>query len=198
MAGRIRDADIAEVRDRNRIEDVVGEYVALRRASAGSEKGLCPFHDEKSPSFHVRSTHGTYHCFGCGEHGSVIDFVMKMEQLGFVEAVEKLADRVGVQLTYEGGGSSVQKDRGTRTRLLAANKEAAEFYAAQLRAPGEAQRAREFLAERGFDQAAAQDFGCGFAPSGWDQLTKHLLAKGYTLDELEKAEIGRASCRERV
>ncbi len=195
MAGRIRDADIAEVRDRNRVDEVIGEYVALRRASAGSVKGLCPFHDEKTPSFNVRPTHGTYHCFGCGEGGSVIDFVMKIEQLGFVEAVEKLADRVGIQLTYEGGGSSVQKDRGTRTRLLAANKEAAAFYAAQLRTPGEAQRAREFLAERGFDQAAAEDFGCGFAPSGWDQLTKHLLAKGYSLDELEKAGLSRPGAR---
>ena len=118
MAGRIRDADIAEVRDRNRVDEVVGEYVALRRASAGSVKGLCPFHDEKSPSFNVRPTHNTCHCFGCGEGGSVIDFVMKIEQLGFVEAVEKLADRVGIQLTYEGGGSSVQKDRGTRSTAV--------------------------------------------------------------------------------
>jgi DNA primase len=100
MAGRIRDADIAEVRDRNRVDEVIGEYVALRRASAGSVKGLCPFHDEKTPSLNVRPTHGTFHCFGCGEGGSVIDFVMKIEQLGFVEAVEKLADRVGYRLTY--------------------------------------------------------------------------------------------------
>jgi len=195
VAGRIRDADIAEVRDRNRIDEVVGEYVALRRASAGSVKGLCPFHDEKSPSFNVRPTHGAYHCFGCGEHGSVIDFVMKIEQLGFVEAVEKLADRVGLQLTYEGGGSSVQRDRGTRTRFLAANKQAAEFYARELRAPGEAQVARQFLAERGFDQSAAESFGCGFAPAGWDSLTKHLLAQGYTLDELEKAGLSRPGGR---
>ncbi len=195
MAGRIRDADIAEVRDRNPVDDVIGEYVALRRAGAGSVKGLCPFHDEKSPSFNVRPTHGTFHCFGCGEGGSVIDFMMKIEQLGFVEAVEKLADRVGFQLTYEGGGSSVQRDRGTRARLLAANKQAQEFYAEQLRAPGEAQKAREFLAERGFDQAAAEAFGCGFAPSGWEQLTKHLLAKGYALDELEKAGLSVAGQR---
>lgn len=187
MAGRIRDADIAEVRDRNRIDEVVGEYVALRPAGPGSMKGLCPFHDEKTPSFNVRSSHNTCHCFGCGEGGNVIDFVMKIEQLGFVEAVEKLADRVGYRLTYEGGGSSVQRDRGTRSRLLAANKLAAEFYAAELRAPGEAQRAREFLAERGFDQAAAESFGCGFAPAGWEKLTKHLLGQGFTLDELEKA-----------
>ena len=136
MAGRIRDSDIAEVRDRTRIDEVVGEYVALRRAGAGSLKGLCPFHDEKTPSFNVRPSHGTFHCFGCGEGGGVIDFVMKIEHIGFVEAVERLADRVGFRLTYEGGGSSVQRDRGTRSRLLEANKKAAEFYAAAAAHPG--------------------------------------------------------------
>ena len=93
----------------------IGEYVALRRAGAGSLKGLCPFHDEKTPSFNVRPAHGTFHCFGCGEGGDAIAFVMKIEAIGFVEAVERLADRVGFRLTYEGGGSSVQRDRGTRT-----------------------------------------------------------------------------------
>ena len=195
MAGRIRDSDIAEVRDRNRVDEVIADYVALKPAGGGSFKGLCPFHDEKSPSFSVRPSHGTYHCFGCGKGGSSIDFVMEMEQLGFVEAVEKLADRIGFRLTYEGGGSSVQRDRGTRTRLLAANKQAAEFYAEQLRAPGDAQTARQFLAERGFDQTAAEEFGCGFAPAGWEALTKHLLGKGYTLDELERAGLSVAGQR---
>lgn len=191
MAGRIRDSDIAEVRERNQIDEVVGDYVALRRAGAGSLKGLCPFHDEKTPSFNVRPGHGTFHCFGCGEGGSVVDFVMKVEHLGFVEAVERLADRVGLRLTYTGGGSSVQRDRGTRSRIVEANKLAAEFYAEQLRSP-EARPAREFLAERGFDEAAAVDFGCGFAPAGWDALTKHLLGRGFELTELYKAQL----CRE--
>ncbi|MQA14811.1 MAG: DNA primase [Pseudonocardiaceae bacterium] len=190
MAGRIRDSDIAEVRERNRIDEVVGDYVALRRAGAGSLKGLCPFHDEKTPSFNVRPGHGTFHCFGCGEGGSVVDFVMKVEHLGFVEAVERLADRVGIRLTYAGGGSSVQRDRGTRSRIVEANKLAADFYAEQLRSP-EARPAREFLAERGFDEAAAVEFGCGFAPSGWDRLTKHLLDRGFELAELYKAQLSR-------
>src|SRR3954462_14685622 len=150
VVGRIRDSDIAEVRDRNRIDEVVGEYVALRRAGGGALKGLCPFHDEKTPSFNVRSTHGTFHCFGCGEGGDVIAFVKKLDHLSFVEAVERLADRVGIQLTYEGGGASVQRDRGTRTRLVEAHRAAAEFYAEQLRTP-EAGQAREFLTTRGFD-----------------------------------------------
>ncbi len=194
MAGRIRDADIAAVRDRARIEDVIGDYVALRRAGAGSVKGLCPFHDEKTPSFTVRPTHGTFHCFGCAEGGSVIDFVMKIEHLGFVEAVERLADRVGVRLTYEGGGSSVQRDRGTRTRLLEANRRAAEFYADRLRTP-EATPAMRFLTSRGFDASVAEQFGCGFAPSGWDSLTKHLLGLGFTLAELEKAGLSKPGQR---
>jgi DNA primase len=194
VAGRIRDADIALVRDRARVDEVVGEYVALRRAGAGSLKGLCPFHDEKSPSFNVRPTHGTFHCFGCGEGGSVIDFVMKIEHLGFVEAVERLADKVGVRLTYTGGGSSVQREKGTRSRLLEANGKAAEFYAARLRTP-EAAPAIQFLTSRGFDAAAATHFGCGFAPAEWDGLTKHLLGEGFTLDELTKAGLSKEGRR---
>jgi DNA primase len=194
VAGRIRDGDIAEVRDRTRIDEVIGEYVALRRAGAGSLKGLCPFHDEKSPSMNVRPTHGTFHCFGCGEGGSVFDFVMKIEHVGFVEAVERLADRVGFRLTYTGGGASVQRDRGTRSRLLEANGKAAEFYATALRSP-EAAPAVQFLTTRGFDAAAVQRFGCGFAPAGWDALTKHLLAAGFTLDELMKAGLSKEGRR---
>ncbi|MGH3698503.1 MAG: DNA primase [Pseudonocardiaceae bacterium] len=194
MAGRIRDADIAEVRARTRIDEVVGEYVALRRAGADSLKGLCPFHDEKSPSFHVRPGHGTYHCFGCAEGGSVVDFIMKIEHLGFVEAVERLADRVGIQLTYTGGNPSVKRDRGTRSRLVEANKLAQEFYAEQL-GSAQAQLAREFLQQRGFDQQVAGTFGCGFAPSGWDQLTKHLLGRGFTVEELVTAGVSREGQR---
>ncbi|QYN38069.1 DNA primase [Pseudonocardia sp. DSM 110487] len=194
MAGRIRDSDIAEVRDRVRVDEVVGEYVALRRAGAGSLKGLCPFHEEKTPSFNVRPSHGTFHCFGCGEGGDAIAFLMKMDHISFVEAVERLAERVGFRLTYEGGGSSVQRDRGTRSRLLEANKKAAEFYAAQLKTP-EAATAVQFLTSRGFDVAAAQHFGCGYAPAGWDGLTRHLLAAGFTLDELMKAGLSKEGRR---
>ncbi|HVW40584.1 MAG TPA: DNA primase [Amycolatopsis sp.] len=188
MAGRIRDSDIAEVRQRIRIDEVVGDYVALRNAGGGALKGLCPFHDEKTPSFNVRPTHGTFHCFGCGEGGDVIKFLMKIDHLGFVESVERLADRVGFRLTYEGGGGSVQRDRGTRTRMVEAHKAAAEFYAEQLRTP-EAELGRTYLKERGFDEAAAQRFGCGFAPAGWDKLTKHLLNRGFEMAELLKAQL---------
>ncbi|NGP09229.1 DNA primase [Rhodococcus sp. 14C212] len=194
MAGRISDRDIAAVRDRVRIEDIVGEYVALRRGGADSMKGLCPFHDEKSPSFHVRPNHGHFHCFGCGEGGDVYSFLQKIEHISFVEAVEQLADRVGYTLNYEGGGPSVQRDRGTRARLVAANAAAQEFYAEQLRTPG-AQAARDYLTERSFDESAAEVFGCGYAPDGWDALTKHLLSRGFEFAELEAAGLAKQGRR---
>jgi DNA primase len=194
MAGRISDRDIAAIRERVSIEDVVGDYVQLRRAGADSLKGLCPFHDEKSPSFHVRPNHGHFHCFGCGEGGDVYAFMQKIEHVSFVEAVELLADRVGHTITYSGPATSVQRDRGSRSRLLAANAEAQAFYAAALESP-EAQLARKYLTERNFDGDAAHRFGCGFAPSGWDSLTKHLLRKGFEFKELEAAGLSREGRR---
>ncbi|MFQ6327528.1 MULTISPECIES: DNA primase [unclassified Nocardia] len=194
MAGRLPDRDIAAIRERVRIEDVVGEYVALKRAGADSAKGLCPFHDEKSPSFHVRPNHGLFHCFGCGEGGDVFAFLQKIEHIGFVEAVEQMADRIGYQINYEGGGTSVQRDRGTRSRLVAANAAAHEFYMAKLREP-EAETARKYLTDRNFDANAAQQFGCGYAPAGWDVLTKHLLRKGFDFKELEAAGLSRQGQR---
>ncbi|MFI5535062.1 DNA primase [Nocardia sp. NPDC051900] len=194
MAGRLPDRDIAAIRERVRIEDVVGEYVALKRAGADSMKGLCPFHDEKSPSFHVRPNHGLFHCFGCGEGGDVFAFLQKIEHVGFVESVEQLADRIGYQINYEGGGTSVQRDRGTRSRLVAANAAAHEFYVAKLREP-EAETARKYLTDRNFDAAAAHHFGCGYAPAGWDTLTKHLLRKGFDFKELEAAGLSKQGQR---
>jgi DNA primase len=192
--GRIPDTDIAAIRDRVRIEDVVGDYVQLRRAGADSLKGLCPFHDEKSPSFHVRPNHGHFHCFGCGEGGDVYAFVQKIEHVSFVEAVEMLADKIGHTLTYSGGGTSVQRDRGSRSRLVAANAAATEFYSAALESE-EAAPARKYLTERNFDAAAARQFGCGFAPAGWDSLTKHLIRKGFEFKELEAAGLSREGRR---
>jgi DNA primase len=195
MAGRIADRDIAAIRERVRIDEVVGDYVQLRRAGADSLKGLCPFHDEKSPSFHVRPNHGHFHCFGCGEGGDVYAFVQKIEHVSFVEAVEVLADRIGYTISYTGAAAtSVQRDRGSRSRLLAANAAALAFYAAALES-AEAQPARQYLTERNFDADAAHRFGCGFAPSGWDSLTKHLLRKGFEFKELETAGLSREGRR---
>jgi DNA primase len=194
MAGRIPDRDIAAIRERVRIEEVVGDYVQLRRAGADSLKGLCPFHNEKSPSFHVRPNHGHFHCFGCGEGGDVYAFVQKIEHVSFVEAVEMLADRIGYTISYSGPATSVQRDRGSRSRLIAANAAAAEFYAATLESD-EAAPARQYLTERNFDADAARHFGCGFAPSGWDSLTKHLQRKGFEFKELEAAGLSRQGRR---
>jgi DNA primase len=193
VAGRFSDADKERVRDANRIDVVIGDYVALRPAGSGNLKGLCPFHDEKSPSFNVRPGLGTYHCFGCGEGGDVFSFVAAIEHLTFVEAVQRLADRAGLALTMVDGGAR-RTDGGNRSRLLAANKAAAAFYAAQL-TTDEAAPARDFLAQRGFDMAAAAHFGCGFAPSGWDKLIKALTAQGFSVRELTEAGLARSGQR---
>ncbi|OHU77527.1 DNA primase [Mycobacteroides chelonae] len=194
MAGRIPDRDIAAIRERTRIEDIVGDYVQLKRAGADSLKGLCPFHDEKSPSFHVRPNHGQFHCFGCGEGGDAYTFIQKIEHISFVEAVERLADRISYTINYEGGGTAAQRDRGTRARLVAANAAAQEFYASALDSP-EAAPARQYLTERNFDGAAAKQYGCGYAPSGWDTLTKHLMRKGFEFKELEAAGLSKEGRR---
>ncbi len=183
MAGRIRDEDIALVRERARIEEVVREYVTLKSAGGGSLKGLCPFHDERSPSFHVTPSRGMWYCFGCGEGGDVLSFVQKIDHLSFAEVVEKLADRTGVELRYVDGGAAINRQQGQRTRLVEAHKVAAAFYVTQLETP-EAQTGREFLTTRGFDADAAAHFGVGFAPKGWDSLTNHLRKKGFTDAEL--------------
>jgi DNA primase len=184
MAGKIRARDIEEVKTRVNIADVIGEYVSLRPASAGSLKGLCPFHDEKSPSFNVRPAQGFYHCFGCGEGGDVYKFIQQLDQLSFTEAVEKLAARIGFELSYEEGGAS--PEQGQKSRVLEANNAAAAFYQEQLMTDA-AIPGREFLKGRGFDKSAAEQFGIGFAPKGWNGLFDHLTKKGFTVEELVAA-----------
>ena len=186
MAGRIRDEDVALVREKARIDEVVRDYVALKPAGGGSLKGLCPFHDERSPSFHVTPSRGMYYCFGCQEGGDVISFVQKLDHLTFAESVEKLAGRTGVTLRYVEGGAGVNRQQGQRTRLVDANKAAAEFFTERLTSP-EAQVGRAFLTERGFDAATAADFGIGFAPKSWDALTGHLRQRGFSDAELMAA-----------
>ena len=181
---RISDEDIARVREASPIDAVVGDYVQLRSAGGGELKGLCPFHEEKSPSFHLTPARGLYHCFGCGVGGDTIDFVMRIEHLSFAEAVERLAQRAGIELRYEQGGSSTRGgNAGQRTRLVAAHREAVAFYADHLLNDPAAKPARAFLAERGFDDAAAAAYGVGYSPDSWDALTKHLAAKGFTREE---------------
>ncbi|MEP6798053.1 MAG: DNA primase, partial [Lapillicoccus sp.] len=186
MAGRIRADDVTAVKERSSIEDVVREHVTLRSAGPGSLKGLCPFHDEKSPSFNVRPAVGAYHCFGCGEGGDVISFVQKVEHLTFAESVEKLAHTIGFTLTYEDGVGPREEGPGKRSRLIEAHRVAQEYYADQLLDTTNiiARAGRDFMRERGFDGEAAKLFGVGFAPRGGEDLSRHLRAKGFTDDEI--------------
>ena len=182
---RIKDEDVATVRAAAQIRDVVGDYITLKPAGGGSFKGLCPFHDERTPSFHVTPSKGLYHCFSCQEGGDLITFVRKVEGLTFTEAVEKLAGRYGVQLRYEDAGPG-QRQAGQRARLIAAHALAAAFFTEALASP-EAQTAREFLAGRGFAPETWPKFGVGYAPKGWDALTSRLRANGYTDEEMLSA-----------
>ena len=183
MAGRIRDEDVRAVRDASPIDDVIGEYLQLRSAGGGNLKGLCPFHDEKSPSFNVTPSRGMYYCFGCGEGGDVITFITKIEGLSFNESVERLAKRARIELRYAEGGYTKRAVSSERARLLEANQAAAQYYREQLATPG-ARVGRELLAGRGFDQAAAEKFRIGYAPDGWDHLVRLLLTRGFTEREL--------------
>ncbi|WP_091967272.1 DNA primase [Propionibacterium cyclohexanicum] len=185
MASRINDEDIALVRERARIDEIVGSYVALRNAGGGSLKGLCPFHDEKTPSFQVTPSRGLFYCFGCGVGGDVITFLQKIDNLSFTEAVQTLADKVGVQLRIEDDGQP-SPPPGQRVRLMAANTAAAEFFASALLTP-EAIDARRMLTERGFDRAAAELFGVGYAPKDGRALHRHLNKAGFRDDELVRA-----------
>ncbi len=183
MAGRIRDEDIELVRERSAVEEVVGEYLQLRNAGGGSLKGLCPFHDEKTPSFNVTPARGLWYCFSCSEGGDVIRFVQKIDSLNFAEAVERLAARAGLELRYEQGGHVPGQEQTQRRRLIEAHRAAADFYAERL-VSADAVTARAFLSSRGFEVADAQRFGTGYAPAEWDALTRHLRGRGFTDAEL--------------
>ena len=189
MPGRIRDEDIAAIRERVPLQDVVGEQVALRNAGGGRLKGLCPFHDEKTPSFTVNTALGYYKCFGCGASGDVFTFIRETEHLDFPDAAEMLARKAGIELRREEGGSAPGQHTGQRRRLLDAHVAAAEFFTAQLTSP-EAEIGRQFLLERGFEPATWPRFGVGYAPNGWDVTLKHLRSKGFTDAEVLASGIG--------
>jgi DNA primase len=183
VPGRIRDEDIQLVRERSAIDEVVGEYLQLRNAGGGSLKGLCPFHDEKTPSFNVTPARGLWYCFSCSEGGDVIKFVQRIDNLNFAEAVERLAARAGIELRYEQGGHVPGQEQSQRRRLLQAHRAAADFYLERV-SGADAVAARAFLSERGFELADAARFGVGYAPAEWDALTRHLRGRGFTEAEL--------------
>jgi DNA primase len=186
VAGKISARDIEEVKARVNIADVIGGYVTLKPASAGSLKGLCPFHQEKSPSFNVKPLQGFYHCFGCGAGGDVYKFLQEMESLSFYEAVENLAQKASYTLTYEAGSNA--PDQGQKARIYEANLAASKYFSEQLGSEA-ATTGRDFLKSRGFDKSAAETFGVGFAPKGWNNLVDHLKTLGFNEDELVLASL---------
>jgi DNA primase len=187
VAGLIRADVVAAVKEQASIEDVVREHVTLRPGGVGSLKGLCPFHDEKTPSFQVRPHLGVWHCFGCSEGGDVISFVQRVDHLTFTEAVERLADQAGITLAYEEGGGPAREEVGRRGRLVEAGRVAEHWYAEQLTTAAEALPGRRFLAERGFDREVAARFSVGYAPRSGEALLKHLRGKGFTDDEIVRS-----------
>lgn len=177
---------LQELSDRNPIEDVVGEYVQFTKRSGQNLFGLCPFHSEKTPSFSVSPSKQIYHCFGCGKGGSVINFIMEIENLSFPEAVEFLARRAGMKVPEQ------QSDPGKpkRDRLYALNRDAARFFYEQLSTPAGA-AAVDYMLRRGITPGTARRFGLGCAPESWDALCSAMKEKGYTERELYDAGLVR-------
>ncbi|WP_374969724.1 DNA primase [Terrabacter sp. BE26] len=195
MAGLINSEDIAAVKARSSLEDVVREHVTLRSAGPGSLKGLCPFHDEKTPSFNIRPAVGAWHCFGCQEGGDVISFVQKVEHLSFSEAVERLAQKLGMELRYENGDRPREEGLGRRSRLIEAHRVAEEYYTELLLGSQAARQGRDFLRARDFNSEHVKQFGIGFAPRGGEDLVRHLRGKGFTDDELVTAGLAGRGAR---
>lgn len=178
-----------QVRDSNDIVEVVGDAVALRPAGPGRFTGLCPFHNETAPSFHVNAERGFFHCFGCKESGDVFGFLMKREGLSFMEALHQLARRAGIPIP-EADPRKASRDE----KLRAANRKALGFYQRALRSPGGA-RARAYLKERGLTESAITEYGLGYAPDRWDDLTTALEKSGFTKAALVEAGLAREARR---
>ena len=176
MAGRIRQDDVEQVRERTDIVNLVGQYLTLKKAGHDSVTGLCPFHTEKTGSFSVSPAKQVFYCFGCGEHGDAIGFLMKVESLSFPEAVERLARDAGIQLRYESESPADRRAASRRQALNKANAEAARLFHEMLVEGREGRDAREYLASRGIDRSAAEEFEIGYAPMYSDFLLRRMAA----------------------
>lgn len=186
MSPFLKDASVEAVLTASDIVDVVSAYTTLRQRGS-TYTGLCPFHQEKTPSFSVSADKGVYYCFGCGEGGGVLTFIQRMENLSFVEAVESLADRFHVALEYEEGGRSDSGGRTKEKRLFAVLEKAAIFYERYLWEAGAGTSARTYLEGRGLDDAAVREFRVGLAPAEWRGLHRRAVKEGFTEAELEAA-----------
>ncbi len=193
MPGRILKEDIEKVRSAADLYDIVSADVTLKASGSGTFVGLCPFHDEKTPSFSVRPSLGTWHCFGCGLGGDIFGYVEQSENIDFAEAVELLADKYHIELHYDATRNE-RRTGSTRSRLLEVCEKAEQFFASQLMSK-EALPARKLLAGRNFMQADCERFGCGYAPRGWDSLVNHLAAQGFTQQEMIDAGLARQGNR---
>ena len=176
MAAFYSDELVSEIVAANDIVDIVSAYVRLKR-SGSSYMGCCPFHREKTPSFHVSADKQLYHCFGCGAGGSVIQFVMNAEGLDFPDALRFLADRAGIRLPEDGGAGNEER-HSRKQQIYSMNRDAARFFRECLLSP-EGEAAQTYLTKRGLSGKTIAAFGIGLSPSGWDGLLKHLQKKGY-------------------
>lgn len=190
MAGRILDEDVNAVRERADLSEIAADYMQLRRAGGGRFKALCPFHAEKTPSFTIDPSKGLWYCFGCSKGGNVYSLVMELDSLTFVEAVERLAAKVGVTLRYENLSPSEREASGKRIRMVAAHMEAVEFYHAGLLSD-EGRAARDYLKSRDFKKATAVQFKIGYSPKARDALIQHLRTKGFAVPLLVEAGLAR-------
>lgn len=175
--------DIDEVKSRLNIVDIIGQRVKLTKAGRNF-KGLCPFHNEKTPSFMVSSERQSFHCFGCGKGGSVIDFVMEYERVDFREALETLAERAGVKLQHRMDSTPEMK---LKDAILALNHLAAEFYHFLLTTHAIGEQARAYVGKRGVSDKVVKTFMLGYSPNSWDGLHKYLRKKGYDDELMEQA-----------
>lgn len=190
MPGMILKEDIEKVRATADLYDIVSATVSLKPSGTGAYVGLCPFHDEKTPSFSVRPALGVWHCFGCGLSGDVFGYVEHQENVDFRDAVELLADKYHIELHYDQSNAKKEHTGSKRARLLEANEAAQEFFVSQLMTK-DALAARKLLDGRNFSQADCQRFGCGYAPQGWDNLVRYLAGKGFTQQEMLDAGLAR-------
>ncbi|OPZ80042.1 MAG: DNA primase [Actinobacteria bacterium ADurb.Bin444] len=193
MSPFIKDASVQAVAQTANLADVVAQYTTLRKRG-NTYVGLCPFHQEKTPSFSVSADKGLYYCFGCGEGGDIFNFLQKMENLSFSEAVETLAERFGIALEYDEGQRPDDAGRDRERRLLVLLEKAAGFYRRFLWESGEGRRAREYLERRGLSRAVCEEYHVGLSPSGWRGLSERARAQGFSQRELEAA--GLAVARE--
>jgi len=192
MTGRIGDDTIETIRERTDIVTLVSSYLSLKRSGV-NHFGLCPFHNEKSPSFNVNEARQSFHCFGCGEGGDAFAFLMKMEGLSFPEAARRLAEQAGIEIVEEQSDPEAEQRRREKERLWRINAVARDYYQQILLRSKEGEAGRSYLQTRGYDREVAREFALGYAPAGWEELSKHLQGQGFDAEESRKLGLIRPS-----